>query len=1036
MSLWELSIRRPVLASVMSLIVLLVGLMAWSRLSVREYPKIDEPVVSVSTTYQGASADIIESRVTQPLEEVLSGIEGLDVITSSSRPERSQINLRFRVDRNPEDAASDVRDRVAQARARLPEDAEEPVIRKVEADSQPIIYLALASDRHSPIEVSEIADRLVKDRLQNLPGVAEIQIFGERQPAMRIWLDRLRLAGYGLTPQDVEEALRRQNIEVPAGRIESERREFEILAETDLRTVEQFNQLIIREADGYLVRLRDVGEAQIAPLNERVSSRFNGNPSVAVGVVKQATANPLEVSEAVRAVIPRLLEILPEGVRMEVGYDSTVFIERAIRNVRMAVVEAIVLVVLVIFFFLRSFRATLVPIVTIPVSLIGGFIFMWAFGFSINTLTLLAMVLAVGLVVDDAIVVLENISRHVEKGMRPFEAALKGSREIAFAVIAMTITLAAVYAPIAFQTGRTGRLFVEFALTLAGAVLVSGFVALTLSPMMCSLLLRHQERHNILYRAVEAGLGALIRAYRASLRFAMTVRPAVIVLMLVVGGFAGLLFSTLPAELAPVEDRGTVLTIGIAPEGSTLAYTDRYAKLIEEAYREQPAIERIFLVIGFGNDVTRAIGFGRLKDWNERPGLTQQQITREMAPKMAAIPGLLAFPNNPPSLGQSPVSKPVQFVLQTSLPYSELQRAVDQLMAAARRNPGLVNVDTDLKLNKPQLNVTIDREKAALMGIDVRTIGQTVETMLGGRQVTRFKREGKQYDVIVQVKPEDRSTPNDLSQIFVRGAGGVMVPLANLVTIEETVAPKELNHFNKLRSATISATLAPGYSLGDALAFLEAEAEKLPAGIVSDLDGQSREFRQSSVGLAVVFVLALAFIYLVLAAQFESWVDPFVIMLTVPLSMTGALLALQLTGQSLNVYSQIGLVTLVGLITKHGILIVEFANQLRARGMAKIEAVVEASVLRLRPILMTTGAMVLGSIPLAIATGAGAEGRRAIGWVIVGGLLVGTLFTLYVVPVAYSLLARRTLPRHVREEAERERQESGALAGARPVPAE
>ena len=1035
MSLWELSIRRPVLASVMSLVILLVGLMAWSRLSVREYPKIDEPVVSVSTTYQGASADIIESRVTQPLEEALSGIEGLDVITSSSRPERSQINLRFRVDRNPEDAAADVRDRVAQARARLPDDADEPVIRKVEADSQPIIYLALSSDRHGPMEVSEFADRLVKDRLQNLPGVAEIRIFGERQPAMRIWLDRLRLAGYGLTPQDVEEALRRQNIEVPAGRIESSRREFEILAETDLRTAEQFNRLIIREADGYLVRLGDVGEAQIAPLNERVTARFNGNPAVAVGVVKQATANPLEVAQAVRAALPRLSEVLPDGVRMEIGYDSTVFIERAIQNVRTAVVEAIVLVVLVIFLFLRSFRATLVPIVTIPVSLVGGFVFMWLLGFSINTLTLLAMVLAVGLVVDDAIVVLENISRHVEAGMRPFEAALKGSREIAFAVIAMTITLAAVYAPIAFQTGRTGRLFVEFALTLAGAVLVSGFVALTLSPMMCSVLLRHQERHNVLYRAIEAVLAGLTRGYRATLAFAMTVRPAVILLMLLVGGLAVALFRDLPAELAPVEDRGTIVAIGFAPEGSTLAYTDRYAQRIEQAFKERPEVERIFAVVGFGNDVTRAIGFARLKDWDERPGVKQQDVVRQLAPKIFAIPGLLAFPNNPPSLGQSPISKPVQFVVQTSLPYAELQRAVDQLLAAARRNPNLVNVDTDLKLNKPQLNLAIDREKAALMGIDVRTIGQTVETMLGGRQVTRFKRDGKQYDVVVQVKPQDRATPNDLSQIFVRSGAGVMVPLASLVTIEETVAPKELNHFNKLRSATISATLAPGYALGDALAFLQAEADKLAGGIVSDLDGQSREFRESSTGLALVFLLALAFIYLVLAAQFESWVDPFVIMLTVPLSMTGALLALQLTGQSLNVYSQIGLVTLVGLITKHGILIVEFANQLRARGLEKIEAAIEASVLRLRPILMTTGAMVLGSIPLALAVGAGAEGRRAIGWVIVGGLLVGTLFTLYVVPVAYTLLARRTLPRHVREQA-RGAAEEAAPAGARPLPAE
>ncbi|MCS6879047.1 MAG: efflux RND transporter permease subunit [Geminicoccaceae bacterium] len=1037
MLLSDVSVHRPVFASVLSLVILLVGLMAWSRLPVREYPKIEEPVVSVQTTYRGASADIIESRITQPLEEALSGIEGLDVMTSSSRPERSQINLRFRVDRDPEAAAADVRDRVAQARARLPDDADEPVVRKVEADSQPIIYIALASDRHGPMEVSEMADRLVKDRLQNLPGVAEVRIFGERQPSMRIWLDRMRLAGYGLTPQDVEEALRRQNIEVPAGRIESRGREFEILAETDLRTVEQFNELIIRDADGYLVRLKDVGEAQIAPLNERVTSRFNGRLSTSVGVVKQATANPLEVAAAVREVLPKIREVLPEGVVAEIGYDSTIFIERAIENVYRAIVEAIVLVVLVIFFFLRSLRATLVPLVTIPVSLVGAFVFMWALGFSINTLTLLAMVLAVGLVVDDAIVMLENIARHVEMGKRPFRAALDGAREIGFAIVAMTITLAAVYAPIAFQTGRTGRLFVEFALTLAGAVLVSGFVALTLSPMMCSLLLRHEQRHNVFYRAIEAFLAGLTRAYRASLAFALSVRPAVVALALVVAGFAVLFFRGLPSELAPVEDRGTVVTIGVAPEGSTLAYTDRYARMIEEVYRSQPLFERIFVVIGFGNDVARVTGFGRLVDWDERT-VKQQDVTRELAPKMFQIPGILAFPSNPPSLGQSPVSKPVQYVLQTSQPYSVLERAVEQLLAAARRNPGLLNLDTDLKLNKPQIAVQIDREKAALMGIDVRTIGQTVETMLGGRQVTRFKRDGKQYEVVVQVKPQDRATPGDLSQIFVRGAGGVMVPLANLVTIEEKVAPKELNHFNKLRSATISATLAPGYSLGEALAFLDAEAAKLDPSIVTDLDGQSREFRQSATGLWIVFLLALVFIYLVLAAQFESWVDPFVIMLTVPLSMTGALLALQLTGQSLNVYSQIGLVTLVGLITKHGILIVEFANQLRARGRSIADAVLEASVLRLRPILMTTGAMVLGSVPLALATGAGAEGRQAIGWVIAGGLSLGTFFTLYVVPVAYTLFTRRTLPRWVREQAERERREAegAAVAPPRPVPAE
>ena len=1004
MNLSELCIRRPVFASVLSLTLLMVGLMAYSRLPVREYPNIDEPVVSVTTDYTGASPEIIESQVTQPLEEVLSGIEGVDLITSQSREGRSQITVRFRIDRAQDLAAADVRDRVSRARKSLPDAVDEPVIAKVEADAQPIIYLALSSDRLSPIDVTDYADRFVKDRLQNLPGVAEVRIFGARTPAMRIWLDRLRLAAYGLTPQDVEAALRRQNVEVPAGRIESQQREFTVLAETDLRTVEQFDNLIVRDAGGYLVRLKDVGRAEIAALDERTITRFMGNPAVALGVVKQSTANPLEVSEAVKQTLPQLAEVMPAGMVLDVGYDSSIFIAKSIENVFHTIVEAIVLVVLVIFVFLRSLRATLVPIVTIPVSLIGAFIFMWAFGFSINTLTLLAMVLAVGLVVDDAIVMLENISRHVENGMPPVKAAIRGAREITFAVIAMTITLAAVYAPIGFQTGRTGRLFTEFAWTLAGAVLISGFVALTLSPMMCSKLLRHQERHNFLYRWIEAGLNGVTNAYGASLRVVLTVRPAVILLVLLVAGFAVLLVKQLPQELSPIEDRGTIVALGIAPEGSTAAYTDQYVKRMEAIFRDTPFVDRFFTVIGFSG-VTQGINFVRLKDWDERP-LKQQDITKSLFPKLFAIPGLLAFASNPPSLGQSPIDKPIQYVLQTSQPYDVLQGAVDQMLAGARQNPQLQNLDSDLKLNKPQLRVTIDREKAALLGIDVETIGRTVETMLGGRQVTRFKRDGKQYDVMVQLKDVDRTNPDDLREIFVRGQDGSMVALANLVTIGETVAPKELNHFNKLRAATLTATLAPGYSMGEALTFLDGEAAKLPPGVVTDLNGQSREFRSSTGGFYLTLGLAAAFIFLVLAAQFESWIDPFIIMLTVPLSMTGALLALKLTGQSMNVYSEIGLVTLVGLITKHGILIVEFANQLQEHGRAKLDAVVTSATLRLRPILMTTGAMVLGSVPLALAKGAGAESRQAIGWVIVGGLLLGTLLTLYVVPTAYMLLAR------------------------------
>ncbi len=1011
MVLSDLSIRRPVLATVMSLTVLLVGLMSYTRLTVREYPNIDEPVVSVETTYRGASAEVIESRVTTPLEDSLAGIEGVDVLQSISRAEKSQITVRFRVNRDADGAASDVRDRVGRVRNVLPDDIDEPVIAKVEADAQPIMYLAFSSDRHSALEVTDIADRFVKDRLQNQPGVAQVQIYGARVYAMRLWLDRARLAAYNLTPQEIEIALRQQNVEIPAGRIESTAREFTVLAETDLRTPEQFNNLIVREAEGYLVRLRDVGRAELDARDKRVVVRFNGNPAVAIGVIKQSTANPLDVSNAVKEALPRIVQSLPEGMRAEVAYDSSVFISRSIDNVFRSIGEAIVLVVLVIFVFLRSFRAVLIPLVTIPVSLVGAFALMYLFGFTINTLTLLAMVLAVGLVVDDAIVMLENISRYVEQGMKPYEAAIKGSREIAFAVVAMTITLAAVYAPIGFQTGRTGRLFTEFALALAGAVLVSGFVALTLSPMMSSLLLRHTERHGRLYRLIEAGLESLTRGYERTLRFTLTVRPAVILIMLIVAAAAVGLFRSLPSELSPVEDRGIVIGIGIAPEGSTVDYTDGYAKRAEAFYKAIPEVERFFVVTGFPVP-TNMISFLGLKDWSERQR-PQQAIAGELAPKMfGGIPGLLAFPVNPPSLGASPIDKPLQFVLQTSAPYAELQQAVDQLLAAARQEPRLMNLDSDLKLNKPEIRVAVDREKAAALGIDVETIGRTLETMLGGRQVTRFKQNGKQYDVVVQIADVDRTNPSDITSIYVRARGGEMVPLSNLVQLQETVAPKELNHFNKLRSATITATLAPGYTLGQAVAFLVSEAQKLPPTIAYDLAGESREFRTSSGGLYITFLLALAFIYLVLAAQFESFIDPFIIILTVPLAMTGALLALKLSGGTMNVYSQIGLVTLVGLITKHGILIVEFANQLQEQGRSKMEAVVQAATLRLRPILMTTGAMVLGSVPLAIATGAGAESRHQIGWVIVGGLLFGTLLTLFVVPTAYTLLARTHRPRN------------------------
>jgi len=1014
MVLSDISIRRPVFAWVINLVILLLGIVAYDRLAVRLIPNVDVPVVTVNTTYPGANARVIESQITQPIEDALSGIEGIDFIQSVSREQSSQVTVRFRLNRDPEAAASDVRDRVSQARQFLPNEANEPIVQKQEADAQPIIYLAFSSDRHETVEIADYAERLVKDRVQTIPGVAQANVFSSTY-AMRVWIQPQRLAGFGLTPQDVENALRAQNVEIPAGRVEGADREFTVLSETDLQTPEQFGEVILGNVNGYLVRLKDVARVELGAQDNRFRARFNGNNAVPLGVVKQAVANPLEISEALKELLPQITRTLPEGMKVEIAYDSTIFIEKSISEVYVTIAEAVFLVVLVIFLFLRSWRATLIPLVTIPFSLIGAFGIMYAFGFTINTLTLLAMVLAIGLVVDDAIVMLENIYRHVEEGMAPMEAAFKGSKEIGFAIVAMTLTLVAVYIPLAFSTGRTGQLFVEFALTLAGAVLVSGFIALTLSPMMSSRLLRHEKKHGRFYEAGERVLVAMDRGYRGMLAKALKLRALVVGVGVTLLVAAAGLFVLMPQELAPQEDQGLVIGFGIAPEGSTVAYTDRYARQMEQAFASIPEVTRYFVIVGFPS-VTNTIGFVGLQDWAERDR-NAAAITGELFPAFMNIPGILAFPTQPPPLGQQGFGQPVNFVVQTTGTWEELNDTVSQLMAKIRENPRLTNPDSDLKLNKPELKVDVDRDKVATVGSNVAVVGRTLETLLGGRNVTRFKRGSEQYDVIVQVEDADRRTPGDLSNIYVRTGEGGIVQLSNLVTVEETLAATELNHFNKLRAATISVGLAPGYSMGQALDWLEAALAEVAPESQYDLSGQSREFRESAEDFAVIFGLALVFIYLVLAAQFESWRDPFVILLSVPLAIFGAFLLISLvnlggswglwdTRGSWNIYTQIGVVTLVGLISKHGILIVEFANQLQEQGQSKFDAVLNAAALRLRPILMTTGAMVLGSVPLALASGAGAEARNQIGMVVVGGMSVGTVFTLFVVPVVYLLLAR------------------------------
>lgn len=1014
MSLFEFCIRRPVFATVLSLVLVLLGVVSYGRLTVREYPNVDEPVVSVSTSYPGASATIVESQITQVLEGSIAGIAGIDVLESTSRAETSRITVRFNSNVDPDVAASDVRDRVSRVRRRLPIEVEEPTIAKVEADAQAIMYLVFTSDRMSPLEITDYVDRFVIDRLKNLTGVADVTIFGERRYAMRIWIDRERLAAFNLTVQDIEGALRTQNVELPSGRIESADREFSVLSRTGLVTPEQFRNIVIKIADNHQVKLGEVARVELGAADERRDSFYNGKPAIAVGIIKQAIANPLDVSNAVRRVLPDMNQSLPQGLSASIGNDSAVFIDRSIKAVYQTIGEAVLLVALVIIFFLRSMRASLIPIVTIPISLIATLTLLFAMGFSINTLTLLAMVLAIGLVVDDAIVVLENIYRRIEEGMKPVPAAIEGTKEIGFAVIAMTLTLAAVYAPIAFAPGRTGRLFQEFALTLAGAVVVSGFVALTLTPMMCSKLLKHNPNPGRIFVAIERRLTAFERGYSGYLLATMRHRVLVLAAAAGVAGLSVVLFMALRSELAPVEDRGLVQVRGTGPEGATLAYTRRYSNQVGEILGKVPEVASTLIING-SPEVSRFTAIGRLNDWDDRDR-SQQQINALVNPQLRRIPGVQASASNSGSFGQRGSSRPVEFVIQTSGTYEQLQEYVDLMLERIRSYPGLESVETDLQLNMPEFRVEMDRAKVADLGIDVTVVGRTLETLLGGRQVTRFEQNGEQYDVFVQLAAEDRASPATLSTIFLRAPTGDMVQLSNIVKVVEAVAPKELKRFNQLRAVTISANIAEGYALGDGLAFLEQAArEVLPQTALTDVAGQSREFRSSGQSLAMVFLLALGFIYLVLAAQFESFRDPLIILVTVPLSMTGALGALWLAGGTLNVFSQIGLVTLVGLITKHGILIVEFANQLQEKGRSRLDAAVGAAGLRLRPILMTTGAMVLGALPLALAEGAGAESRQQIGWVIVGGMSFGTLLTLFVIPIVYSFVGKVHAPRPTAE---------------------
>ena len=1003
MKLSDLSIRRPVLASMLSLALVLFGVIGYTQLAVREFPDVDPPIVSVSTALPGANPQVVESAVTDILEEELSTIEGLRTLTSSSQEGFSNISLEFTLDRDVEAAAQDTRDKVARIRGRLPEDVEEPVIAKEDADAQPFYWLALSGENYDLLQLSDIGDRLVKSRLQTLPGVGQARIFGERRFSMRVWLSASELAARGLTVQDVESAIRSRNVEVPAGRIESQRREFTVRSLGELKTPEEFGDLVVSSEGGVLIKLKDLGRVELAPEDERSTLRFKGTSAVAIGVVRQSKSNIIAVAEAIHAELPRIQASLPPGVHLTPAFDQSIFVSRSIQEAEETLILAAGLVVVIIFVFLRNLRATIIPGLAIPTSIVATFAIMYFLGFSINNFTLLALTLAIGIVVDDAIIVLENAYRHQEEvGEDPETAATNGTREIAFAVVATTISLVAVFTPLAFLKGSTGRLFNEFGIAVAGSVLISGFVALTLTPMLCAKILRVPQRHGVFYRALESGFNHLASGYARTLALALR-RPGLVVagVVLVTLG-AVFVFRSLEREFVPPEDRGWFFSFIIAPEGSSLAYTDEYQRRAEAVQAKIPEIDSYFSVVNIGDGVSRGIIFTNLKDWADRER-GAQEIIGEIQGQYFAIPGVLAFAVQPPAFGWG---SPVNFVIQHP-DFATLTKGNDTLLARARQIPGLLNVDSDLRVNKPQLTVSFDRDRAEDLGIPVGDVATTLQVLLGGREVSTFTRANKQYDVIVQLDPRARATPSDMTGLYLRGRGGELVKLEALASVQEGVGPRELNHFNRVRSATLTASLAPGFTLGAAIDSLNrVAAEVLPQGSSTALAGESRELEESGSSLYFAFVLALVVVFMVLASQFESLVHPFTVLLAVPLAVTGALFTLMLVGSTINVYSQIGMILLIGLVTKNSILLVEYINQLKERGMSTIDAALEAGRIRLRPILMTSVATVMGAMPIALGLGAGALSRRPLGYAIVGGMVFSTLLTLYVVPSVYVIFDR------------------------------
>ena len=1001
MNISELSIRRPVLATVMTLLILIFGAVGYMYLGVREYPSVDNPIISVSCSYPGANADVIENQITEPLEQNINGIPGIRSLTSVSQQGSCRITVEFELSVDLETAANDVRDKVSRAQRFLPRDCDPPTVSKADADAMPILMVALQSDKRNLLELSEIADLTVKEQLQTIPDVSSVMIWGEKKYCMRLWLDPVKMSGYGVTPMDVKSALDRENVELPSGSIEGNTRELSIRTMGQMSTTEEFNNLVIKEAEGRIIRFSDIGRAELSARDIKSYMKMNGVPMVGIVVIPQPGANHIDIADAVHERMAIMEKDLPEDVHYAYGFDNTKFIRASIAEVESTVYEAFVLVIIIIFLFLRDWRVTLIPCLVIPVSLIGAFFIMYLLGFSINVLSMLAVVLSVGLVVDDAIVMTENIYIRIERGMRPFDAGIEGAKEIFFAVISTTVTLLAVFLPIVFMEGQTGRLFREFSFVVAGSVVISSFAALTITPMLATKLLVNREEKNWFYRKTEPFFVGLNNIYSRWLAAFLRRRWMAIPLMIVALAACVAMWMNVPAEMAPLEDRSSITIRTMGPEGVTYEYMRDYTEDINRlADSLMPDAEFITARVSDGGGNIQIT----LKNLTER-NYTQMEVADRLSKAVRTKTDARAFVQQQSTFGGRRGSMPVQYVLQATT-IEKLEEVLPKFMARVYDNPVFQMADVDLKFSKPEVRLSVNREKANLMGVSTKDIAQTLQYGLSGQRMGYLYLNGKQYEIVGEINRQQRNDPANLKAIYMRSSDGKMVQMENLVDLVESIAPPKLYRYNRFVSATISAGLTPGHTIGDGL----DEMDKIAKEVLDDtfrtaLAGDSKEFRESSSSLLFAFGLALVLIYLILAAQFESFKDPFVIMLTVPLAIAGALIFMLVGGQTMNIFSQIGIIMLIGLVAKNGILIVEFANQRQRMGEDKMTAIQEASVQRLRPILMTSVSTILGLLPLMFASGEGSAGRVAMGTAVVGGMLISTMLTMFVVPAIYSFVA-------------------------------